>query len=393
MPIASIFVLQEDQLLLTPRVKMSTTSEDSPCSACNSLVSLGDKALECDICSSWYHASCSGASTKCYELINSCEGLPWICCSCKSSLHHLSNTVRSLKDDNSALRQQMNELVQVVEALTAPSVSCETPSTPSTPSTTDSECNPTTISSSDPIISSNPTQDSISSPSSRPSLSWSTVASKRSKPAKSQPTNKNNSKSSPAHKDLSKKVHNKQSSGPEIRYLCKIPKDCSTNDVLSSLKSGQIRCEDSFIEQTVPQHQFKNMFKFLRVIFTNKSKADEFADSLKGSSLDWKLLHKQPLPPKKPAVLAASSGCGGMGAPLVPAAPVCSRFDAPVAPPFRARPPPLPPLQNLPPWFMTWMSALGVPPPPALTPAPHLLLPPPPPLPYQVVRNPYLNLR
>lgn len=92
-------------------------SDDAPCASCNDLVRQSDLALECDICSCWFHLSCSGASTICYEKINECEGLPWICKTCKVSMKRVLSTVHQLEADNAALQSQLTELHIKLETL------------------------------------------------------------------------------------------------------------------------------------------------------------------------------------------------------------------------------------------------------------------------------------
>ena len=100
--------------------RTSSSSVDAPCSTCKVMVTKEDEALEYDLCSEWLHLTCSGTSRKCYELILSCEGLPWICCSCKLSLRSFSSSLRALEADNAALRHQVVELHQEVKLLSGP---------------------------------------------------------------------------------------------------------------------------------------------------------------------------------------------------------------------------------------------------------------------------------
>ena len=99
------------QLLVQTLPEMSSSSGDSPCGSCKKLVLSTDKALECDLCSTWSHLSYIGAPTKSYELLQKCSRLiPWICASCKTSLGTVVSTVQSLKQENKALRLQLAEL-------------------------------------------------------------------------------------------------------------------------------------------------------------------------------------------------------------------------------------------------------------------------------------------
>ena len=96
---------------------VSTASDDAFCCVCTELVSRTHKALECDICAGWIHLQCSGTSLKCYSTIQECEGLSWICCSCKESLRSSLASIRALEADNAALRLQVCEIQEKLTSL------------------------------------------------------------------------------------------------------------------------------------------------------------------------------------------------------------------------------------------------------------------------------------
>ena len=95
----------------------STASEDAPCGGCQALVCGGDEALECDICGLWDHIACSGSSEQCCELITGCEGLTWICPTCRAAIRFASTKVRELDSVNVALRLELTELHNEVKLL------------------------------------------------------------------------------------------------------------------------------------------------------------------------------------------------------------------------------------------------------------------------------------
>ena len=90
---------------------------DAPCFSCNQLVNSLDQALECDICCSWYHKTCSGVSVPYYELINDCEGFPWICKSYKDSIRGSFSSMDQIRNENLAVREQASELFKELMVL------------------------------------------------------------------------------------------------------------------------------------------------------------------------------------------------------------------------------------------------------------------------------------
>lgn len=94
---------------------ISDVSDDSPCGVCHEPVVVNDQALECDMCSTWFHLNCNDASPESYDLFIKCEGLiPWFCTSCKGSLRSSVSTIKQLKEENEVMRQQLVEITSVI---------------------------------------------------------------------------------------------------------------------------------------------------------------------------------------------------------------------------------------------------------------------------------------
>ena len=271
----------------------STTDGDAPCSSCQDMVTRTDDALECDICEGWFHLECSGVSKKCYELILDCEGLPWMCKSCKVSLRSLSSSLHALEADNAALRQQILEIHQEVLSTD----DSRSPRTQQLDVTVTQSSTPMSKSVSLPLLHPSSSLTHSHAPSSTPAPTsssppgneegWTVVSHKR--------VNKNNT-------NKSNSTHNQHpsSDSPEIKFICKIDRDSSNDNIVSSLSSARISTRGCHIEQITPQDQFSGRFKFVRIILPNQSRADEFANGLKNQqNLKWKLSRIQPLPPKR----------------------------------------------------------------------------------------------
>ena len=114
--------------------------------------------------------------------------------------------------------------------------------------------------------------------------------------------NRNKKKSTPSS-DTSER------SAPEIRFICKIERECTINSVISAFNAARIGVQDCYIEQTIPQDQFTGRFKFVRIVLPNQNRADEIANSFKKLQTKWKLSRKQPTPPN-PKQMQQTIGSG-----------------------------------------------------------------------------------
>lgn len=276
----------------------SVRSSDAPCGQCDKLVSQGDKALECDICSSWFHLGCSKASSKCYESILRCEGLPWICDCCKSLLRGVTKRYQLLEQENTALRVQIDEILKELSLLKRSLV--PTSSNPVSPSHLSGT--------SEPSLSPARPRSAPPSGTGTESLPLGQPVQHLPLPMPSPPVTCLNTPSSdvgdvtdppsnltpPSHGHTSQNAE--QSS--QIRYIRKIDSSLSVEEITTRLASANLKIDDSVIEQTIPQLQFQGKFKFVKITLPNQTRADEFARGLSSSlSISWKLSRSQPTQP------------------------------------------------------------------------------------------------
>ena len=129
---------------------------------------------------------------------------------------------------------------------------------------------------------------------------------------------------------------------PEIRFLRNVDKSLTVNEIRAALHKARVRNDDCFIEQTVPQEEFKGRKKFIRIILPNRMRADEFASGMKrNGDLKWQFSRKLPVVGIRESYGAVKS-TGSSGLPP-------SNHPAVLKPPFlcsgppRPRRPPLPP--------------------------------------------------
>lgn len=242
----------------------SSCSEDAPCGNCQELVKADNQALECDLCSTWFHVGCVGASTESYELFQRCDGLiPWFCPSCKPTLKTSLTAVQNLKDENEALRFQLAELHEIVQKLLGQQLSSSSPpsSPPSSPSSTPplsqsqlskpppgevnsphnnlNPLNPTDKPTSDSDLrnkESPPTPASVDNPLHASCSSTNPVIT-TSPPSTQQST----SQSLPSKKQSPPPIEEQEL--PEIRFIRRIDSHSSIHDITKSLKVAQINSQ------------------------------------------------------------------------------------------------------------------------------------------------------
>ena len=274
---------------------------DAPCAACDDIVCSSDDALECDICENWFHLSCADASQSLYNMYDHCDGLPWFCKSCKASIRDSFSVVRQLTSENLALREQVSELIKVVEELKSESSPLNPPAVES-----QSELQHDMEISSTPSLSLSMQIPPAESDNHLPASSPSHLSSPGRSRSESMP---------PLQHRLSNKSNDYSPKRSEIRYLRKVDKDCSISSITFTLSKAKINFKDCLIEQTVPQEEFRGIFKFVRITFDDQVAVNAF-EGLKSLSTKWKLLRKQPVPlaqPKKGCLLPKSSYRGGGG--------------------------------------------------------------------------------
>lgn len=173
---------------------------------------------------------------------------------------------------------------------------------------------------------------------------------------------------------------------PEIRFIRRIERLTSIEEIKKSLSNAKINISDCFIEQTVRQEELQGKFKFVRITLPSQTRADEFARALKAcESIRWKLARTQPVQPMMTPSQENRESCGSGpsldststwgGRPVrgpnlgsIPKPPLISTVPTPSN--FLGLPPCLPA-------FLTAMAPHLLPPLMPLPPPP-LLIPPPP---------------
>ena len=94
----------------------------------------------------------------------------------------------------------------------------------------------------------------------------------------------------------SNKRHNVPDDLPEIRFLQNVDKSLTVEEIKAALHKARVHTDDCFIEQTVPQEEFRGLKKFIRIILPNRIRADQFAGEMKrNSDLKWQFSRKPPL--------------------------------------------------------------------------------------------------
>ena len=79
--------------------------EDYPCGTCRNQVGEKDKALECDVCTQWFHTRCQSVSDKLYEILAEEEGnCSWYCSNCKHG-------TRNLRIQVIAIQREYNDII------------------------------------------------------------------------------------------------------------------------------------------------------------------------------------------------------------------------------------------------------------------------------------------
>ena len=198
-------------------------NDDAPCAACDELVYSNDDALECDICEKWFHLPCADASQSLYDMYDQCNSLPWICKSCKSSIRHSFTVVKQLISDNLALRDQVSELIKVVEDLKLVSSSSLPPHTvkslPESQHAGENSSTPSRPLSPQAELDNDIHLDLPADPLTAASQSHSSSSQR---PRSTTP---------PQQPRQSNKSNHSASKRPEIRYLRKVDKDCSISSI------------------------------------------------------------------------------------------------------------------------------------------------------------------
>ena len=100
-------------------------AKSAPCISCKKQVKQTEKGLGCDFCNQWIHLTCSGITSKAYEVLEE-EDIPWICKPCKATsklliakMENLETNVKALQTELENAKNDINELKQQVRELKA----------------------------------------------------------------------------------------------------------------------------------------------------------------------------------------------------------------------------------------------------------------------------------
>lgn len=74
-----------------------------------------------------------------------------------------------------------------------------------------------------------------------------------------------------------------------MRYIRKVPKYTSLERIGAALQEGGMRYDEYFIQQTIPQSEFRGVRKFVKVRVANQMVADKLAQVVKemGKKCPW----------------------------------------------------------------------------------------------------------
>ena len=91
-----------------------SNEDDAPCMRCSELVNKESKVLQCDLCSGWAHITCADVSSKAYSCtLQSLKSSIWLCIFCQEAFTRFSEEISALRSENSALRLQLSELINI----------------------------------------------------------------------------------------------------------------------------------------------------------------------------------------------------------------------------------------------------------------------------------------
>lgn len=174
---------------------------------------------------------------------------------------------------------------------------------------------------------------------------------------------------------------------PEVRFIRRIERPTSIEEVKKNLNKGGINIKDCFVEHAIPQEEFRGRYQYVRIVLPSQSRADELAISLRSSkTLHWKLSRKQPVSPPTNTknTPPSESPNGNLTDSNLHEGSQSSKgsMRIPVPQELPSLPPVFPPnFLGLPPWLPAFLATMVPPIPPrpfAPLVLPHLLPPPPP---------------
>ena len=90
-------------------------SEDASCGKCQGEVTAVDKAVNCEICSHWYHIICVEVTAAKYKFMMNNPDLHWFCGQCDTAAKKLHQEVIHIKSENSQLRECVSQLQEKLQ--------------------------------------------------------------------------------------------------------------------------------------------------------------------------------------------------------------------------------------------------------------------------------------
>lgn len=88
------------------------------CGKCKVEVKKKDNAIMCDLCKKWFHAGCGKCSLSLYKVLKEEEDQLWFCPACKPNMVQACAEVKRLREENTMMKKQMQELREKYDELT-----------------------------------------------------------------------------------------------------------------------------------------------------------------------------------------------------------------------------------------------------------------------------------
>ncbi len=89
----------------------ASASNPAPCGKCNKMVTTKDKALECEICLTWFHTKCHNIPKALYDAMtmdnSNCH---WYCDNCNKGAHKIFKCLTALTNTQDEMQQQLQTL-------------------------------------------------------------------------------------------------------------------------------------------------------------------------------------------------------------------------------------------------------------------------------------------
>jgi PHD-finger len=87
----------------------SKANKNDLCIRCSVVVKEGERAMQCEICESWYHAKCEDIRDEGYKVLQM-ENIHWYCISCNKGVGRVINTLLAVQHRQDKLEREWKEL-------------------------------------------------------------------------------------------------------------------------------------------------------------------------------------------------------------------------------------------------------------------------------------------